>query len=872
VGDTLTFDLVARDKSVSQAFNQVAKAGDQLASKLDASGKQIASGMEKSFQKAGKSGVLLERSADGVIKAFDQAGQKMDRSFKSAASSIASDLNRVEREAWEAGGGISQAFATSLRDARAELDRLRVEGARTGAGLESSLGNSLRSVKQEAGRLASSVKSELQEVEQAGKEAGEGLGSALSDGLSSALDSTGGGPLASLASSLSGVGAGKLGMLGAGLAIGGLLMDGIADAIERRKVGALVAAQTGQVAGSAQRMGNIAGDLFANSFGESVQDVGQALTAVFQNKLIDTSAADADIAHLTGKILTISDTMQEESIAISEAAHALLVNGMAGNVSEALDLIQHGAESGLNIAGDFIDTITEYSSMFRKVGLDGAESFGLLGQALKAGARDTDYAADAIKEFQIRAQDGSVLTARGFRTLGLNAKQMGADVAAGGEPAKQALRDVLNALQAMPPGVERSTAAVDLFGTKAEDLGEALYHMDLDSAAQQFGDYAGSVQEASDRLSEGVTGAEKLGKGFENAKADVGDFLYSLGNVGSSGLDDLQGKFSQVALAMEKWKTSGDMSWIDEVKKKFPELSGQIDAYVAKHQAEVDANNNVTASVQEQVDTLDELIRKKQEAAGLTLGVREAESAYQQSIDDATASIEKNGRAHDFNTQKGRDNNAALDNLAKAALNNAAAMAADGRSTDAVNKKMQAARGQFISTARSMGYTKAEAQALATKLGLIPGNYNAQVRALGIAAAKSSVQGLINRINNIPRIVNVSVNVHGNEMAARGIPTGGYQQRASGGPVKANSLYRVGEEGEEWFVPHQDGTIIPNDAIAAGAASLSPFGPGGRPTQTARADVHMHIHGSSSMAEAIKGDVRTGKIRFVVDGTRVKVA
>jgi hypothetical protein len=37
--------------------------------------------------------------------------------------------------------------------------------------------------------------------------------------------------------------------------------------------------------------------------------------------------------------------------------------------------------------------------------------------------------------------------------------------------------------------------------------------------------------------------------------------------------------------------------------------------------------------------------------------------------------------------------------------------------------------------------------------------------------------------------------------------------RANGGRVKADTMYRVGEEGEEAFVPDVDGTIIPNDEL-----------------------------------------------------------
>ena len=43
------------------------------------------------------------------------------------------------------------------------------------------------------------------------------------------------------------------------------------------------------------------------------------------------------------------------------------------------------------------------------------------------------------------------------------------------------------------------------------------------------------------------------------------------------------------------------------------------------------------------------------------------------------------------------------------------------------------------------------------------------------------------------------------------------EARAEGGPVEPNKPYKVGERGEELFVPDQSGTIIPNDQLVANA-------------------------------------------------------
>lgn len=41
---------------------------------------------------------------------------------------------------------------------------------------------------------------------------------------------------------------------------------------------------------------------------------------------------------------------------------------------------------------------------------------------------------------------------------------------------------------------------------------------------------------------------------------------------------------------------------------------------------------------------------------------------------------------------------------------------------------------------------------------------------------------------------------------------GFFQPKASGGPVSAGGVYRVGEMGSEWFIPRQDGYIVPHGA------------------------------------------------------------
>lgn len=45
--------------------------------------------------------------------------------------------------------------------------------------------------------------------------------------------------------------------------------------------------------------------------------------------------------------------------------------------------------------------------------------------------------------------------------------------------------------------------------------------------------------------------------------------------------------------------------------------------------------------------------------------------------------------------------------------------------------------------------------------------------------------------------------------------------RANGGPVNPDQIYRVGERGEEWFVPNSAGRIVPNDVVRGAAGGVS---------------------------------------------------
>lgn len=286
----------------------------------------------------------------------------------------------------------------------------------------------------------------------------------------------------------------------AGAAIGAALAAGVASAMQKSKADALLSAQLGAGPKMAAELGQASGDLYARGVVDSIETGNAAIKGAIQNALVPPDASAAAIDKVASKIANLSTIMEEDAGRVSAAVSQMLRTGMAKSAEEAFDLLHAGVEKGLNKSEDLLDTFNEYGTQFRSIGLTGPQAMGLISQAVQAGARDSDVAADAIKEFAIEAVAGGERVRGGFESLGLSADQMVAKFAAGGPSAASAFGTVLDRLRAIEDPAKRNAVAIELFGTKAEDLGGALGAMNLSTATGAIGNFAGAAQRAGQTL------------------------------------------------------------------------------------------------------------------------------------------------------------------------------------------------------------------------------------------------------------------------------------------------------------------------------------------------------------------------------------
>jgi phage-related minor tail protein len=285
--------------------------------------------------------------------------------------------------------------------------------------------------------------------------------------------------------------------LAAGAAAAVALGAALVGALDQQQVGGKIAAQFGGTSDDAQRYGKLAGEIYADAFGQNVTEVGDAISTVAKAQIVDPSNTEA-LKKITEQAMTLSDVFGYDVAGSARAVQQMIRNGLAPDATAAFDIITYGAQNGIDKSEDLLDTFNEYSTKFRDIGIDGQQALGLMSQGLKAGARDADTVADALKEFAIRARDGSDTSKSAFKALGLNADKMTAVFAKGGKGASDGLQLVLDRLKAMKDPVAREATAVGLFGTKAEDLGQALFALNPKTATDGMDKLAGATERAGE--------------------------------------------------------------------------------------------------------------------------------------------------------------------------------------------------------------------------------------------------------------------------------------------------------------------------------------------------------------------------------------
>ena len=571
--------------------------------------------------------VILEFS--GIEKTVQsQLGRAFGDVGKKASKSLADGTEAEIKRATEAYGKLRDKAEDALGKVRVEEEKLAK--ARAGGKQDQIIAaeERLNKARRDSTRINKEAIAQYSELEDAQKRLAnstsglfdklKGLGGAATAGGQGAAEGFVdgfGGPIAVLGTKAGPIGLALAATAALGLVAGKVLANNVLAGMDLLQGQADVAAKIGITAEQMKPLAAGAGAAYASNFGESIEANLDSVRAAVQGGLLDPDASAADVKKIVQQLSTVALVTGEDIPAAVRAAGQAMRTGLAKDATEAFDLIVRAQQAGLNVSGDLMDTLNEYSTQFRKLGIDGRDAMGLIFQAVKGGARDSDVAADALKEFSIRSIDGSKLTGKALQDLGLSWKATHNALAEGGPTARATFQQIIDAIAGVEDPAKRAQIQVALFGTQSEDLGDALNNMNLDSAAAEFDNVAGATQRAADTAGgtaasswesakrsvevavDGIqqTLGEVLGPAMQKIadwvvanKDQIGDFFISLGHFAidasvfvaqslgdiTRGVGELVGAFGDVQGAVLKFQAwQAEFRGDDEVAKQLREES-----------------------------------------------------------------------------------------------------------------------------------------------------------------------------------------------------------------------------------------------------------------------------------------------------------
>ena len=499
----VTYEIRADDSKVEadleQANKKVKRAAEKSADDTVKVEEQKTKDIKAESDKVVKN---ADKAADKVADAWKEAGQDAEKAMSSIDvkdQEIDVDANTSKAEskikAVSKDESIDVDVKADVSDAKQGLDDLADSADDLGKKLSDALGGG------DGATAAGNI--------------GNLLKSSFTDAASSAVPLVG--QMGELTAGLSGA---SLAAVGAGAAVVGVGALAVGAANNVNSAMNSFIAMTGKGTEESERYQEVMENIYAGNYGENFEDIGQAMGTVVQ-QLGDMD--DVDLQNVTESAFALRDTFGYDIPESTRAAKAMMDNfGTSGE--EAMNLIATGAQNGLDYSGELLDSISEYSVQFGKMGLDAEDMFSIFEKGAESGAFNLDKVGDAVKEMSIRVVDGSDTTREGFELLGLDADEMAEKFAAGGETAKEAFDETLEALASMEDPIEQNTAGVDLMGTMWEDLGpEAVSALaDIEESAYATGDEMERLKDIK---------YDDLGSQFEELKRNAELLLVPLGEA-----------------------------------------------------------------------------------------------------------------------------------------------------------------------------------------------------------------------------------------------------------------------------------------------------------------------------------------------------
>ena len=449
-----------------------------------------------------------------------------------------------------------------------------------------------------------------------------------------------------------------------------------------------------------------------------------------------------------------------EALSAISAAVVTLLRAASEAGPSMLTLVTAAARLVAALPPELIGIILQVATALKLLQLTGAGMAALAAGVGAVGAQIT-----ALTTTAAAAGGGLAGLSAAFASLGAAAK---ASIIVGAIAAVViVLKQLSDIGKEAPPDVDKLTTSLGKLGQTGKASGEAARAFGKD-----FSGLADSLRTLArpsnlDKTQQWLTDLVGMDSTpVKEAKEDLDAVDKSLANLVQGGKSDIAAAaFERIAEAMRKQGMSGK-----ELKKELGDYKSALadQAFEAELAAQSQglfgkAAQDTAAKLAEQKASADGLRQSIVALNDVNRAAGSAMSAFEQSIDDATEAVKDHAGALkmrdgelDLGSQKARDAEKVLSELAANTDAAAAAAREQGKSWEHVNGIMSRGRDAFVEAADSMGLTKSQAEALADSYLKIP-DKKSTILEMRTEDAIAGLDAVISAIKKTPDAKSVTV-------------------------------------------------------------------------------------------------------------------
>lgn len=298
-----------------------------------------------------------------------------------------------------------------------------------------------------------------------------------------------------------------------------------------------------------------------------------------------TKATGLALDNITAKIRATSKVFDKDFNEILRTANTVSKE-FGVSMTAALDEINEGFTRGLDINGEYLDTLREYSTFIKEAGLNTRQFNVLIQQQAQQGIF-SDKGIDAIKEAVLSIREMTPATRDAIRGVGIDTKKMTADIQSGVKTYFEAVQEIATKTRELADPVKTGTILADVFRGAGEDAGNFIFTLDelgdefaeLTDEQQAYVDAQDALLKATEKTQRELLNLTSSTQGLGIALATFWENIKS-GTIG--GLNDLINAFQSADTQIENFRKSVAGADKESLQQAINDLNEELELNIAK--------------------------------------------------------------------------------------------------------------------------------------------------------------------------------------------------------------------------------------------------------------------------------------------------